>query len=196
LKKLSHKDTTRKKTPLQGKDDEKVRGGKDEIAIDSRGVSDRVFIEIRTGNREETMSIDDFDQMRNRIHRLMGEFFKEVKPLSYQPKRSFHPPMDIYETGDSLVIVMEIAGVRGDDIQVLFEKSLLSISGTRTEFSPSSKTQLHQMEIDYGYFERTLHVPFSLNVDEIKATYREGFLMVTVPKKKESVSKAVEVKIL
>jgi len=83
----------------------------------------------------------------------MGEFFKEVKPLSYQPKRSFHPPMDIYETGDSLVIVMEIAGVRGEDIQVLFEKSLLAISGTRTEFSPSPKTQLHQMEIDYGYFD-------------------------------------------
>jgi len=142
------------------------------------------------------MPIDDFDQMRSRIHRLMGEFFQEVKPLGYQPKRSFHPPMDIYETEDNLVVVMEIAGVRGEDIQVLFEKGLLAISGTRTEFSPSPKTQLHQMEIDYGYFERTLRVPFPLNVDEIKASYREGFLMVTVPKKKESVSRAVEVKIL
>ena len=142
------------------------------------------------------MPIDDFDQMRNRIHRLMGEFFKEVKPLGYQPKRSFHPPMDIYETEDSLVIVLEIAGVRGDDIQILFDKGLLSISGTRTEFSPSPKTQLHQMEIDYGYFERTLRVPFPLNADEIKAAYREGFLMITIPKRRGSVSKTVEVKIL
>ncbi len=142
------------------------------------------------------MPIDDFDQMRNRIHRLMGEFFKEVKPLGYQPKRSFHPPMDIYETEDSLVIVLEIAGVRADDIQVLFDNGLISISGTRTEFSPSPKTQLHQMEIDYGYFERTLRVPFPLNADEIKATYREGFLMVTIPKRKGSVSWTVEVKIL
>lgn len=142
------------------------------------------------------MPIDDFDQMRNRIHRLMGEFFKDVKPLGYQPKRSFHPPMDIYETKENLVIVMEIAGVRGEDIQVLFEKGLLSISGTRTEFSPSPKTQLHQMEIDYGYFERTLRVSFPLNADEIKAAYREGFLVVTVPKRRGSVSKTVEVKIL
>ncbi len=140
--------------------------------------------------------MDDFDQMRNRIHRLMGEFFRDVKPLGYQPKRSFHPPMDIYETEESLVIVLEIAGVRGDDIQVLFEKGLLSISGNRTEFSPSPKTQLHQMEIDYGYFERTLRVPFPLNADEIKATYREGFLMVTIPKNRGSVSRTVEVKIL
>lgn len=142
------------------------------------------------------MPIDDFDQMRNRIHRLMGEFFKEVKPLGYQPKRSFHPPMDIYETEDSLVIVLEIAGVRADDIQILFDNGLISISGTRTEFSPSPKTQLHQMEIDYGYFERTLRVPFPLNADEIKATYREGFLMITIPKRRGSVSKTVEVKIL
>ena len=142
------------------------------------------------------MPIDDFDQMRNRIHRLMGEFFKEVKPLGYQPKRSFPPPMDIYETEDSLVIVLEIAGVRADDIQVLFDNGLISISGTRTEFSPSPKTQLHQMEIDYGYFERTLRVPFPLNADEIKATYREGFLMVTIPKRRGSVSRTVEVQIL
>jgi HSP20 family protein len=142
------------------------------------------------------MPIDDFDQMRNRIHRLMGEFFKEVKPLGYQPKRSFHPPMDIYETEDSLVIVLEIAGVRADDIQVLFEKGLLSISGTRTESCPAPKTQLHQMEIDYGYFERTLRVPFPLSADEIKATYREGFLTITIPKRRGSVSKTVEVKIL
>jgi len=52
------------------------------------------------------------------------------------------------------------------------------------------------MEIDYGYFERTLRVPFPLNADEIKATYREGFLMVTIPKKRGSVSRTVEVKIL
>jgi len=141
------------------------------------------------------MPIDDFDQMRNRIHRLMGEFFKDVKPLGYQPERSFHPPMDICETEGSLVVVMEIAGMKGDDIHVYFEEDLLVISGTRTESNSFPKTHLHQMEIDYGYFERTLRIPFPLDADEIKAAYREGFLFVTIPKKRESVSQAVEVKI-
>jgi HSP20 family protein len=139
---------------------------------------------------------DDFDKMRNQIHRLMGEFFKEAKPLvGYQADQSFHPPMDIYETEENLVIVMEIAGMRTEDINVLFEKDHLSISGTRAETCPTPKTRLHQMEIDYGYFERTLLIPFPLKVDEIRATYREGFLMVTVPKRKEPISKAVEVSI-
>lgn len=142
------------------------------------------------------MKIDDFDQMRNRMHRLMGEFFKDLKPLGYQPQQSFHPPMDIYETEDSLAVVMEIAGMKSSDIHVLFEKDLLFISGTRTEYSPSPKVRLHQMEIDYGYFERTLRIPFPLKTDGIKANYREGFLVVTIPKMKESVPRTVEVKIL
>jgi HSP20 family protein len=139
---------------------------------------------------------DDFDKMRNQIHRLMGEFFKEAKPLvGYQADQSFHPPMDIYETEENLVIVMEIAGMRTEDINVLFEKDHLSISGTRTEACPTPKTRLHQMEIDYGYFERTLRIPFPLQVDEIRATYRDGFLVITIPKRKEPISKTVEVSI-
>jgi HSP20 family protein len=126
------------------------------------------------------MDREDFGQMRNQIHRLMGDFFKDAKPLGYQPDECFHPPMDIYET---------------EDIHVLFEKDLLSISGMRTEYSSSRKTRLHQMEIDYGNFQRTLHIPFPLKTDEIRANYHEGFLIVTVPKKKEPVSMTVEVSI-
>ena len=107
------------------------------------------------------MYTEYFDKMRNQIHRLMGEFFKEAKPLvGYQADESFHPPMDIYETEANLVIVMEIAGMRTEDMNVLFEKDHLSISGTRAEACPTPKTRLHQMEIDYGYFERTLRIPF------------------------------------
>ena len=142
------------------------------------------------------MYTDDFDKMRNQIHRLMGEFFKEAKPLvGYQADQSFHPPMDIYETEEDLVIVMEIAGMRTEDINVLFEKDRLSISGTRMEACPAPKTRLHEMEIDYGYFERTLRIPFPLKVDEIRATYRDGFLVITIPKRKEPISKTVEVSI-
>jgi HSP20 family protein len=103
--------------------------------------------------------------------------------------------MDIYETEDDLVVVMEIAGMNPEDIHVLFEKDLLSISGTRTEYASSRKTRLHQMEIDYGNFERTLRIPFPLKTDEIRASYHQGFLIVTVPKKKELVPKTVEVSI-
>jgi HSP20 family protein len=141
----------------------------------------------------EKMRAKDVKKMRDRIQHLMQEFFKDVKPLGYRPDQSFGPPMDIYETQDHLVVVLEIAGVRVEDIQVVLERDILSISGKRLEGFSVPKTHLHQMEIDYGFFERSLKIPFPLGEEEIKATYRDGFLFVTIPKLKESVSMTVEV---
>jgi HSP20 family protein len=139
------------------------------------------------------MSPKDFDQFKYQVHRLMNDLFKDVKPLGYQPDRSFSPPMDIYETEDHLVVVMEVAGMRAEKIQVTFDKDILSISGTRDEPSSPPKTRLHQMEIDYGKFQRTIRIPFPLKSHEFKATYRQGFLLITVPKGEEPVSHNVEV---
>ena len=119
----------------------------------------------------------------------MGDLFRDVKPLGYQEAPSFNPPMDIYETENHLVVVMEVAGMRAEDFRVIFEKDLLSISGIRTEPSSPRKTRLHQMEIDYGKFQRTLRIPFPLKTEAFKATYRQGFLTIAVPKAKEPASK-------
>jgi HSP20 family protein len=141
------------------------------------------------------MGKEDFDKMKDQIHRLMGGFFKDVKPLAYQADQAFHPPMDIYETEEHLVVVLEIAGMNPEEFRVLFEKDLLSVRGRRTEICSQRKTHLHQMEIDYGLFERTLQIPFPLKTEEFKATYQQGFLVITVPKAKAAISHTVEVKI-
>ena len=137
----------------------------------------------------------DLDQFRDQMYRMMSDMFKDAKPLGYQPDQSFSPPMDIYETEDHLVVLLEIAGMKTEDIHVTFDKDILSISGFRKEPSSPPKTRLHQMEIDYGRFQRTIRIPFPLRSDDFKASYRQGFLVITVPKIKEPVSLNVEVKI-
>jgi HSP20 family protein len=144
---------------------------------------------------EKSMPKKGTDEMRDQIQRLMGDLLKDAKPLGYQPDPSFHPPMDVYETENELVVVMEIAGMRAEDIHVVFEKDTLAISGERVEVCSSPKIRLHQMEIDYGDFYRTLYIPFPLKADEIRAVYRQGFLTVTIPKRKETGPKVVEVNI-
>ncbi len=139
------------------------------------------------------MRKEDFDKMRGQIYRLMGGYLKDWKPLAYQEDQAFYPPMDIYETEDHLVVVLEVAGMKPEEFQVAFEKDRLSIRGKRIEICSQPKTRLHQMEIDYGKFQRTLRIPFPLKTDEFKATYRQGFLMITVPKVKEPASRKVEV---
>ena len=137
----------------------------------------------------------DIDQFKDQVYRLMNHMFKDAKPLGYQAERSFSPPMDIYETEENLVVVMEVAGMKAEDIHVTFDQDTLSIWGSRSEPSSPPKTRLHQMEIDYGRFQRTLRIPFPLKSDDFKASYRLGFLVITVPKVKRPVSFNVEVNI-
>jgi len=56
-------------------------------------------------------------------------------------------------------VVMEVAGMKAEDIQVTFDQDILRIGGFRGEPS-SPQNPLHQMEIDYGRFQRTLRIPF------------------------------------
>ena len=85
--------------------------------------------------------------------------------------------------------------MKAEDIHVAFEQDTLSIWGSRSEPSSPRKTRLHQMEIDYGRFQRTLRIPFPLKSDEFKASYRLGFLVITVPKVKRPVAYNVEVNV-
>ena len=68
---------------------------------------------------------------------------------------------------------------------VTLENDLLKISGVRPDFSPSAKMKLHQMEIDYGKFQRIAKISLPIDTDNIGAKYKEGFLQITLPKKKQ-----------
>ena len=93
---------------------------------------------------------------------------------------AWHPPTDVLETDDAVVVVAEIAGMRGINISVIYDRQVLSIRGTRPDTN-ICKTY-HQMEIDYGEFASDVHIPFQIDSDKIDATYGDGFLKVVLPK--------------
>ena len=93
---------------------------------------------------------------------------------------AWHPPTDVLETDDAVVVVVEIAGMRGLNISVTFDRQILSIRGARPDTN-ICKTY-HQMEIDYGEFASDVQVPSRVDSDKIEATYSDGFLKVVLPK--------------
>jgi len=95
----------------------------------------------------------------------------------------WNPPTDIYETQDCIVLKMELSGVKGDDIDVTIHNNILTVYGCRYEEAPEKKKNYHLMEIHYGSFERNFRLPTRINKNNINATYKEGFLIITIPKK-------------
>ncbi len=100
----------------------------------------------------------------------------------------FHPGLDMYETPENLVVKLELAGVRPDriNIELSADDRYLTVEGERLETQADHRDRLrcYHLEIFYGKFEREIALPGNLRVDRenIHASYREGFLLITLPK--------------
>jgi len=90
------------------------------------------------------------------------------------------PPTDIYETEGNFFVRMEIAGMRDEDFEVAIEGKLLLISGFRPDIN--ERRAYHQMEIRFGKFEIAVEIPVAIQVEQALAEYKDGFLMIQLPK--------------
>ena len=97
---------------------------------------------------------------------------------------SWSPPTDVYENDVSLIVRLEVAGMRESDFTINVDKNYLVISGMRAE-SPERRAY-HQMEIRFGEFSTAIELPSDLDVNKTEAQYEDGFLTVILPKIKPS----------
>lgn len=97
-----------------------------------------------------------------------------------QPLAMWRPPTDVYETEENVVILLEIAGMDPDKIQVEFQDRILRVSGRRLD--RQSRASCHCLEVQYGEFASEVYLPGVYNIDAINATYQDGFLTITLPK--------------
>jgi HSP20 family protein len=98
------------------------------------------------------------------------------------------PNTDVYETPDHLVVKMEIAGIDRNDLEITVNDRLVLVRGYRKD--PCRQRQhrcsFRQMEIDYGYFERRIVIPRSVDGSRVRAQFNNGFLHIELPKAQQS----------
>ncbi len=92
---------------------------------------------------------------------------------------AWRPPTDVYETEESLIIRVEVAGMRESDFTVSLVERSLTIRGVRQD--TSERRAYHQMEIPFGEFATELELPYTIITDKVEATYHDGFLRITLP---------------
>ncbi len=96
----------------------------------------------------------------------------------------WRPPTDVYETEDKVFIVMEIAGVREEDISVTLFSDLLVVEGVRSQMTPPDAvmTACHQLGIKYGEFRSEVLLPAPVAQENVSAEYTNGMLRITLIK--------------
>lgn len=92
----------------------------------------------------------------------------------------WQPPTDVYETDDSAVVIVEIAGLRPGDYQIALTGRTLEISGERRD--PAAKLAYQQMEIRYGKFRTQVQLPWALEPTDQHAVYEDGLLKIILRK--------------
>lgn len=104
-----------------------------------------------------------------------------IHAISWQVRANiWSPPTDVYETEDGFVVKVEVAGMREEDFEVGIENSVLMISGSRPALN--ERCAYYQMEIRSGKFEIAIDIPAPIEVEKALAEYKDGFLMIHLPK--------------
>ena len=138
---------------------------------------------------------DGIEQMEAEVDRLFDEVVPPRRWLPLRYIRTWRPPTDVYETDDSVVVKVEIAGMEEGEFTISLSNRNLTITGVRPD--PMAEAEgltlsYQQMEIRYGEFKTEVYLPWAIVEEEIEATYEDGFLRVVLPKAKAQKLPVVE----
>lgn len=123
-----------------------------------------------------------FDQMWSNFGRHSP--FQEGGSLlpEFNTSGFLKPSLDIKETNNAFEISVEIPGVEEKDIELSLDGDTLTIKGEKHQEKKEEKDNYHRVERAYGSFQRLLSLPENANGDEIKASFKNGLLLITLPK--------------
>jgi HSP20 family protein len=126
--------------------------------------------------------------LQSEMNRMFDGFFGRSMPGM---ERAWAPAVDMFETKDDLVVSVELPGMNEKDIQISITGDMLALRGERV--SSAKEEGLYRGERWYGKFERNLTLPYPVQTDKVKATYRDGVLTITLPKAEELKPKAIKI---
>jgi HSP20 family protein len=138
------------------------------------------------------MSLTHFDPLAN--IRVFEDAFTRLfnEPQSNRP---WTPAVDIYETENDLVVKADLPEVELKDIDVRVENQTLTIAGERKFEKQDNVAGYHRIERSYGNFTRSFAVPNSFDTEKISASFSNGVLSVSLPKKEAAKPRQIKIEV-
>lgn len=119
---------------------------------------------------------------------LMNEFFNDDFRMNVINNNHSVPSVNSIENDNSFEIDLAVPGMKKDDFTIQLNDKVLVISSENTNSVENNSMSLN--EFNYSSFQRSFIVPETVELDKIKANYKNGILKVKLPKKKDSITKS------
>jgi len=135
--------------------------------------------------------IDPFREI-SRLHQEMSRLLDEPW-FGSRWRASVYPPVNVWSTGEDVVVSAELPGMKSEDINVSITGSTLTLSGERKADDVEGASYRRQ-ERRTGSFARTLELPVEVDPTKAEADYVNGVLTVRIPKAPEHKPKQITIK--
>jgi HSP20 family protein len=104
------------------------------------------------------------------------------------------PPVDIKESGDALILAVELPGMSKENVHITLENNVLTIAGERKFEKDVKEENYHRIERAYGEFARSFTLPGNVRYDQVDAKFDNGVLNVVLPKAEEAKPRKIAIK--
>jgi HSP20 family protein len=128
------------------------------------------------------------------MQRQMEELFQDNLPRE-APSSGSYPPLNIWANEESALITAEIPGAKTDSLEINVTGDTLSVSGTRESEGLPEGSKYHRKERSTGQFERSIQLPYTIDVEKVKAQYNHGILEIILPRIEAEKPKKINVKV-
>jgi HSP20 family protein len=104
------------------------------------------------------------------------------------------PALDVYQNNDNVVAMIELPGMKKEEIEISLHDGMLTISGERKSESAQGD-RADRSERLIGKFRRSITLPTRIDANNVSASYKDGILTVTLPKAEEAKPKQIQVNV-
>ena len=131
----------------------------------------------------------EMDQLQHEMNRLFDTSNKER--VFNSPS---YPAINIWMNEEGQIITAEMPGVLPENIDIDVTGDALSISGVRKPDEVAKEARYHRRERSYGSFSRTIQLPFMVDTNQVEASFKNGVLLLSLPRAEADKPKKITVK--
>jgi HSP20 family protein len=107
----------------------------------------------------------------------------------------FSPALDVQEEGHRFIVHADLPGMNKDEIDISVSGNVLTLTGERRHEKETKDKSGYYTERTYGAFSRSLELSAEVEASQVKATYNDGVLEITLPKSERAKPKKISVDI-
>lgn len=135
--------------------------------------------------------LDRLASFRDEIDRLFGGNASRDSGLV----SGWTPALDLYDEKDRFLVSVELPGVTKDAIGISLHDGVLTVSGERKHEREGKEGETFRSERYFGKFQRSVSIPATVDATKVTASYKDGVLLVDLPKAEEAKPKQIEINV-